>query len=498
MPITQKDGMKILLIYPPTGQITHYNTPTGLLYVGTVLKKSGYDVRLVDCSVEPAYRDILDEEVKDTDIIGIYAMSVHIRYLLPELARLKQINDRVKIVWGGPHALLFPEQTAKSPFADVVVKGEGEEAMLEIVRGYESGKLDLHNILGIAFREDGQVYTTEYRDFIDMDTLPFLDWTLVKKEVFDAVRKSIIRVQASRGCPYKCAFCINVLTKNKKMRYRTAENVLDEIEHLYNEYKIQRVGFRDELFMSNRRQVKAIAEGLIERKIPITWLANPRCEYLKESYIDDDYLKLLAESGCTKLQTGGESGSQRILDLLRKDIKVDDILNFVRRVTKFNMVPLVAFMTGIPTETKQEQLETLRLIRDIRRINPKTTINGPANYRPYPGGELYDLCLKKYGLKMPQSLEEWASAEILGGTRPPWVKRMYFNQYIWSSLLAATAPRQAIRERLQKNPLKGMAFVLFSIVARLRLRFAFYRLPIEFHLLDWYYRYILKKVPNFS
>ncbi len=498
MPAILKDEMKILLIYPPTGQTVNYNTPTGLLYVGTVLKKKGYTVRLVDCSVEPAYKERLEHEVKDTDILGVYAMSSHLRYLLPELSCLKQINKGMKIVWGGPHAQLFPEKTAESPLADIVVKGEGEEVMLEIVKGYESGKLDLHSVKGIAFEEDGHIYSTPYRDFIDMNTLPVLDWTLIKKEVFDIVKRTIIRVQASRGCPYKCAFCINVVTKNKKMRYREPNHVLDEIEYLYHECKIQRVGFRDEIFMSNRRQVKEIAQGLLERNIKITWLANPRCEYLRESYIDDAYLKLLTDSGCNKLQSGGESGSQRILDLLRKDIKVEDILNFVRRTTKFNIIPLVAFMIGIPTETEEEQLQTVRLIRDILRVNPKALINGPANYRPYPGGELYDMCLKKYNLKMPDSLEGWAKANVLGGTRPPWIKRMYFNQYLWSSVLAATAPRKVIWERIRKNPLKGVGFLLFSIISSLRLRYVYYKFPFEFRLLDWFYRFIRRKVPIFS
>lgn len=490
--------MKILLIYSPTGQIGNYNTPTGLLYVGTVLRQNGYDVNLVDCSVEPNYKELLREKIKDIDILGVYAMSVHIKYLLPELRELRQINDRMKIIWGGPHAILFPEQTAKSALADIVAKGEGEEVMLEIAGGMSSGKLDLHKIKGIAFEEDGKVYSTGYRDFVDMDTLPFLDWSFLKKEVFEVVKNSIIRVQASRGCPYKCAFCINVLTNNRKMRYRKAEHVVDEIEQLYNEYKIKRVAFRDEIFMTNRRQTREIAQGILDRNVKITWIANPRCEYLRESYIDDDYLQLLADSGCNKLQCGGESGSERILDMLHKDIKVDDILNFIRRTKKYNITPLVAFMTGFPTETKQEQFQTLRLIRAIWQIQPKTIINGPANYRPYPGGELYDMCIKKYNLHMPQSLEEWAEAEELGGSKPPWIKKHVFNRFLWTSIKAATFPTGQIFKKTYKNPFKCIAAMMFVAISKVRFKYTCYKFPFEFYLLDWGYRFILKKVPNFS
>jgi radical SAM superfamily enzyme YgiQ (UPF0313 family) len=489
---------KTVLVYPPTGSISTYNTPTGLLYIGSYLKKHGYPVKLVDCWAEPKYRDVLEREVKDTDFLGIYAMSVHIRYILPELERLKKINPRMKIIWGGPHALLFPQQTARSNFADIVARCEGEELMLEILRGHESGKLDLRGINGICFKEDGEVISTPDRGFVDVNSLPFLDWSLVKKEVMDEIRRTIIRVQASRGCPYQCSFCINVLTKNLKMRYRDPRNVLDEIEHIYNEYNIRRVGFRDEIFLSNRRQTKAIAQGLLERNLRVTWLANPRVEYLRESYIDDDFLQLLVDSGCNKLQGGGESGSQRILDLLRKDITVDDILNFARRTKKFNIIPVIAFMTGIPTETREEQLETLRLIREIRRIQPRAFINGPANFRPYPGGELWDMCVKQYGLKMPDSLEEWARAEILGGARLPWVKKMHFNQFIWTEVRADIYPKKLLWKNIKQNPIKGLAILCFVLLSKFRLKCLFYRFPIEFRLLDWYYKYILKKVPDFA
>ena len=495
----KKDKIKIILIYPPVSTINLYNTPTGLLYVATVLRKNGYDVRLVDCSVEAGYNKTLEDEIKNADILGVYAMSVHLKRLLPLLEKLKFINDRIKIVWGGPHATLFPGQTAKSKFADIVVRGEGEEAMLEIVRGFESGKLDLHQIRGISFKEGNDIITTPDRDFIDMDTLPFIDWTFLKNEVMEVVKKTIIRVQASRGCPYNCAFCINVVSKNKKMRYRSPKNVLDEIEAIYHNYNISRIGFRDEVFMSNREQVKQIAGGILERNIKITWLANPRVEYLRESYIDDNYLKLLSESGCNKLSAGGESGSPRILKLLKKGCTVEDILNFVKRTKKHNIIPIVAFLTGIPTETHEEQIQTLRLIREILRIQPKAYINGPANFRPYPGGELYEMCVKDYNLKMPDSLEEWAKADVLGGAHPPWIKRMYFNQYLWTSTRAARHyDYEYIRQIMRRNPLKAIGYFIIGAISRFRLKHIFYKFPIEFRLLDWYHRYIIKKIPEFS
>jgi radical SAM superfamily enzyme YgiQ (UPF0313 family) len=493
-----KNKLKIILVFAPTGKIGNYNTPAGLLYIATVLKRSGNEVKFVDCSVEHSYNEILDNEIKDADILGVYAMSHQIRYLLPMLKRLKRTNKKIKIIWGGPHATLFHEQTAKSPFADIVVRGEGEETIMEIIKGYESGNLNLRKVKGITFEENDKIVVTENRDFIDMNWLPFIDWSFVKPNVMENIRRGIIRVQASRGCPYNCAFCINVVSGNRKKRYRNPKKVIDEIEHLYEKYGIKRVGFRDEIFMIDRNQVKEIAQGLIDKNIKITWLANIRATQLRESFIDDNYLKLLVDSGCDKLSCGGESGSKRVLNLLNKGITPDDIIHFVKRVTKFNIIPVVSFMTGIPTETEEEQMETLKLIRELLRINPKTFINGPANYRPYPGGDLYDMCVRKYNVKTPNSLEEWANSDVLGGKRTPWIKKTYLNEYLWTSVMLATFKSETVWKNIFNNPIRGLGILLLSRISKLRLKFLFYKFPFEFVMLHLYHKFVLGKPPVFS
>ncbi|SVE11469.1 uncharacterized protein METZ01_LOCUS464323, partial [marine metagenome] len=248
--------------------------------------------------------------------------------------------------------------------------GEGEDLMLELIRSFEfREKLDLHNVKGICFEEDGQVITTPQRPFVDMDSLPFLDWSLLGDEVLNNVRGKIIRVQTSRGCPFRCTFCINVVTKNRSMRYRDPKLVVDELEYVSRDIGAKRVGFRDEIFISNRKQTKEIAEGILERDIQIEWLANPRVEYLRERWIDDDYLQLLVDSGCNKLSCGAESGSPRVLQFIKKQNTVEDIMNFVQRTKRFGISPVCAFLIGIPTETSSERLQTLNMIHDITKIH---------------------------------------------------------------------------------------------------------------------------------
>ena len=138
------------------------------------------------------------------------------------------------------------------------------------------------------------------------------------------------------------------------------------------------------------------------------------------------------------------------------------------------------------------------MIRDILEVYPKTTINGPANFRPYPGGELYDYCVEKYNLKMPQSLEEWASADILGGVRPPWLKKIYVNQYMWTSTKMASYTPEFTINLANKTLTAKIALLILSKISKYRLKNLNYKFPIEFLLLDWYHRFVLRRVRGLS
>lgn len=488
---------KVVIIYPPTGSITDYNTPMGALYIATYLQEHGYDVKFIDCSVEDDWHNQVSAEVKDAICIGSYCMSIHIKYLIPLLEEVKKINPSIKTVLGGAHPTLFPEQTAADPLVDFVVVGEGEETMLELVQFIEENATDFSSVKGISFKTGvGGVHSTPNREFIDMDTLPFVDWSLMSQKALDSMKTKIARVQTSRGCPFLCAFCINVVSKNGKMRYRSPQKVVDEIEHLVNTYGVKRIGIRDEVFLLNRQKAREIAEGIIDRGIKITWLANPHVRFLRESWVDDEYLDLLKRSGCTKLQCGGESGSQRVLDMLHKTVTPEDILNFVRRTNKHGIISLVAFMTGLPTETREEQLETLKLIWRILDLAPETFINGAAMFRPYPGGELFDRCVKEYGLEIPKTFKDWADVETIGGNKPPWVDRLWFDQNLWTHVTFARLSKVGqLTEMCKKISQKygihyAIAAYLYGKLSHARLKYNYYGFPFEFYALHllWKWR----------
>jgi len=487
---------KIVMLYPPTGDFTDYNTPMGVLYISTVLKQNGYDVQFIDCSIEKEYHELVLKASVDALCIGSYCMSIHVQHLIPLLEEVKKANPKIKIVLGGVHPTLFPDQTVADELIDFIVIGEGEVTMLELVQAIEHGRTDYENIKGIGFKQNGGVIITPNREFIDMDTLPFVDWGLMNKTAVESMAGKIARVQTSRGCYFKCAFCINVVSKNSKMRYRSPQKVVDEMEHIVKTYGVKRIGVRDEVFLTNRQQVKEISEEIIKRNLKISWLANPHIKFTRNAWLNEELIGLMAKSGCNKLQCGGESGSQRILDMLHKTITPEDILTFVKRAKEHNIIPLVAFMTSFPTETREEQLETLRLIWQILKANPQTFINGMAMFRPYPGGELYDRCVKEYGLNMPDTLRGWMYIDVVGGKKQPWVDRLWFDQNLWTQVTFARLSKLGqLTEMCKKISRKygihyAIAAYLYGKLSHARLKYNYYGFPFEFYALHllWKWR----------
>lgn len=511
------------MIYPPTGSITDYNTPTGTLYVATYLQKNGYNIKFIDCSVEENWHEMVLDEVKDAFIFGSYCMSIHIKHLLPLLEEIKTINPSIKTVLGGAHPTLFPEQTAADPLVDFVVRGEGEGTMLELADFVYRGETDYSKVKGITYKKfkdseingndyhnmissknfAGVVHSTPERDFMDMETLPFVNWGFLSQKALDSMKVRISRIQTSRGCPFKCTFCINVISKNRKMRYRSPGRILDEMEDMIKKYGVNRFGVRDEVFLTNREQVRGFAQGIIDRGLKVTWFANPHIKFTREVWVDDEYMELLVRSGCNKLQCGGESGSQRVLDMLQKTITPEDILNFVKRAKKYNIVPNVAFMTGLPTETRAEQLETLKLIWQILEVEPKSFINGAALFRPYPGGELYEQCVRDYNLQMPTTFRGWMNVETIGGTKPPWVKDLYFSQNLWMHTAFARYEKLGQLKGICKKIydkyglFASVAAYVWGKVSYYRLKYNYYDYLIDFRIIQayWHYR---DEIPELS
>jgi hypothetical protein len=219
----------------------------------------------------------------------------------------------------------------------------------------------------------------------------------------------MLPLQSSRGCPWRCKFCINVVTKHK-WQPLSADRFLDDLEYQVKKYRLEMVCILDEDFFVDKKRVRAIAQGMIKRNINITWKTSGRANYFRDDYLTIDFLKELYRSGLRIIEIGAESGSEKILTLLTKQITIDDIIRSAILCKEAGIKPVYNWMVGIPGECKDDIKASISLMHKIHRICPMATHSSVWIFRPYPGSDLYKLC-KKHGFVEPDCLEDWGKAE---------------------------------------------------------------------------------------
>lgn len=393
----------------------------GLMYVGSYLFHQGYSVKILDAHNPKQAKGFFDKirhELSDALGVGLSVMSAQIPHALKISRYIRECDPSIPIIWGGVHPTLYPVQTAKSEYVDFVVKGEGENTTFELVRAIQ-GDNNFREVKGIAFqdREHQEVIVTDDREPVDMNSLPPIEWQLLEdirhigslREV-DKLTLRGIPLQTSRGCPHRCAFCINPILR-QKYRFRETDLVLKDIERLID-LGVERIYFIDETFFVNKRRLIEIVDGIEERALNFQWFGNVRADYFRTNYLNLDLVLKLGKSGCKRVGIGAESGSQKILDKLKKDITTDDIINAAELLSQAGIKAELSFMIGLPGEKMDDAKKTLRLIKKLTQIDTAFQIIGPQVYRPYPGSELYFECLE-LGMKEPNTLAEWASSPYI-------------------------------------------------------------------------------------
>lgn len=479
---------KVLLVYPGGFNSSFPELPLPLLYLSWALKKKGFEVTILDTRLRNY------SEVKETDylFVGISSMTGRMIEEGLKVARhIRTLNCSTPLVWGGVHATLLPEQTLKNPFVDIVVRGEGELTVQELAERFRN-KEEISDVKGISFKKDGEIVSNPDREFMDLNEIDIeLPYELFEmdKYVFPS-----FPVHTSRGCPFRCAFCYNTAFNKRKWRYKKAKRVLDEIEYVTKRFGCDTISFtwEDEFFI-NVNRVREICEGILNRGIKIRWDSFCRFDSFKKT--SDELLTLIEKAGCNTLSFGGESGSQKILDdVIRKDQKIENMINATERLKRTNIRQVVSFMSGLPTETDEDMKKTFELIDRLFKINPNIYINGIFLYTPYPGTRLFDYVTKEYGYIIPESLEKWGEFGIYRNVGNTWHSQNYINKYKAVSILTRFPfQRKKFKfsdittliggSRFSKFPY-NIAYYLLAKLAIIRWKFKFFGFPIEWIMLE--------------
>ena len=390
--------MKVLLTTPPYTLEDRYGKnlkhfggdaePLGLAYIAAAARKDGHDVEILDAPVQNFTPEMIAQKAKDDkfDLVGITGLTPAFGRVKATMEALKIISPDTITVIGGPHSSILPEETMKQLDADFIVIGEGENTIRELLTTIES-KGDFHNVKGICFKENGIIIKTPSRPFekdIDNLPLPARDLLPMEKYFLTATRTNRSgfcgTVIVSRGCPFNCSFCSH--TFGRTFRHHSPARIISEIEELITQYKATQINLEADTLTIDKKFLSALCDSLIENNIhkKVKWTCESRADT-----IDEDILKKMKAAGCWQISLGVESGVDRLLNVLNKGETTEQILRASQLIKKSGISIRGFFMLGIPTETKEDSLETIEFAKKIDPDWAQFTLT-----IPYPGTPMYD------------------------------------------------------------------------------------------------------------
>jgi radical SAM superfamily enzyme YgiQ (UPF0313 family) len=369
--------------------------PLGLCSLAAVAREAGFETGILDCAAlnlgyEEAVGRILKEEPK---YVGITAVTISIYNASKLIKALKAKNKDITVIIGGPHISAVPADTLKRfPEFDMGVIGEGEATIVELLKALKKKK-DISKIDGLVFRKGKKILLTKTRRYVeDMDKFPFPAWDLLpdiakyyRPPLFSFSRLPSSSIVTSRGCPGQCTFCDRTVFGNCIRGY-SARYVFRMMKYLHEEYGIRDILIDDDTFVVLRNRTKELCNMLAEAKMDLTWSCNARV-----NHVTPDLLKLMKKAGCWQIAYGIESGSQEILDKLKKGIKLETIRQALRWTKEAGIKTKGFFMIGNPTETVETIKKTIDFALDIDLDDFQISI-----FTPIPGSEIYANA-RKYG-----------------------------------------------------------------------------------------------------
>lgn len=454
--------MKVLLIYPPNENMITTNVPSiveeekgvypplGLMYVAAYAERNTeHQVEILDTQVERMDYAAIEHEIKrrKPDIAGIQTMTFTLVDAILTARIIKRVDKEIKVVLGGPHVNIYPDETIAIPEVDYIVLGEGEIPFTDLIQNIGNTQ-KLKTIKGLVFREGEKIINTGARELSDnLDSIPFPARHLTPYHEYYSLlakRSPITTIMTSRGCPYKCLFCDRPHL-GKRFRARSAKNVVDEVEECVK-MGIKELFLYDDTFSIDRQRAIDICNEILNRGLDIGWDIRTRVDN-----VDKELLEKLKEAGCERIHYGVEAGTPEILKVLRKGITTEQVKKAFALTKEVGIATLAYFMIGSPGETKSQILESVEF---AKKLNPDFVHFSVTT--PYPATPLYDMGLAGGQLKNDYWKE--FAANPTGDFVPElWEERLSREEllellkYAYKSFY--TRPRYIIQEMLEVRSL---------------------------------------------
>ncbi|HWZ26126.1 MAG TPA: radical SAM protein [Verrucomicrobiae bacterium] len=467
---------KKVVFFFPSFASSEATAPLGILAVATPLLRAGFSVRLIDSTITPDFKKRVLEEVKDAICLGISLVTGPMIRETVEIARaVKAWKPDFPIILGGWHPSLLPKQTLEAPYIDYVVRGQGEESLLELVQHLET-RTPLDLVPGIGFKRDDKLYFTTERPLKPLADMPPKAYHLAD---FDAYERSCGRRWAmytsSLACPFNCSYCTNAGVYGRKWNALSAEQFVEETVDLTTRYSLEMLWVVDDNFLVDLDRARHIAEGLVRAGADFKWSIQATTNLTARLTRED--LKLLRRSGLHQICQGVDSGSEKILKLMNKTFQdFDSIYESASRCLDAGIRPSFNIIFAYPGEGRKERRETVDFMMDVCRRFPGAEF-WTNIFTPYPGSPIMEK-VQELGIQVPNSLEGWADF-FPRYTVLPWLNgREHRRLQVMRDYLRIAFDRIPIAADTRKRTTR-IAQKMLSFPARWRLDHDVYKLPVE-------------------
>jgi len=391
--------MKVLLLAPPWGEIygsfrgltrrLNLNPPLNLAYLAASAARAGHDVKIADLEFLPRRKEVLHRLIEENapDVVGVTVTSP----MFPTVTRIVRLlkTSGVPVILGGPHVTIARNEVFSAcPEADFALAGEAEQSFTDLLSALDRGE-DPGSIPGLMRPGDATPFAEPPTLAPDLDALPdpiypgidFSNYTWSVKGRKKVPAQTII---TSRGCPYDCVFCAVQNLTGRAVRFRDVARVADEMERAVKTSPVRHFVFVDDVLTLKKTRIHDLCEILSGKNLPVTWEGDTRADL-----VDGELLQTMARAGCTRINFGIESGSQEVLDGLKKNISLSRVADAFRLAKKAGMDTRGTAMIGNPGDTRQTIRATVDFLRELSDLDqPYLSIA-----QPYPGTELSRIAL---------------------------------------------------------------------------------------------------------
>ena len=466
---------KIVFFIPSFSSI-EATAPLGLLAISTPLLRAGYEVRIIDSTIAPDYKRRVLEEVKDALCLGISLITGPMISETVDICRaVKRWNRDFPVILGGWHPSLLPGQTLEAEYVDIIVRGQGEDSMLEVAERLKEGAA-LDDVQGIGFKRDGRLHLTPERALQPLELMPPKAYHLADFDAYERIcGRRWAMYTSSLACPFNCSYCTNAGVYGRKWNALPVEQVVEETVDLTRRYRLELLWMADDNFLVDLERTLKIAEGLIRAGSGFQWSIQATTNLTARLTVEE--LTLLKRSGLRQICQGIETASPKVMKLMNKGFQdLGDIYQSTERCVEAGVIPSFNIIFGYPGEGVGERRETVNFMMDVCRRFPGAEF-WTNIFTPYPGSPIF-YRTKEIGIEVPASLEGWVDY-FPRYTVLPWLKgREHRRVQTMRDYLRIAFDRAPIANEKRDRFSRAMTR-LTAYPARWRLDHDFYAFPFE-------------------